>query len=183
MESSTLNEEELLSDQLKNVIEEYYQFGGEETRQALLRFLKNNDCREVIGKCVDGDDIANAFVWAGYRNHSDVLEAFLKQGMNIDTKNIHCEIALFGASYNCNEVSVRLLIEHNANPNLQENSGSTPLMCASQTGRKEIVQLLLSRNADVDFKTNFGQTALDLAKTNEIKDMIRNHVNNSYILK
>ena len=183
METSTLNEEELISDKLKNVIEEYYQFGGEEMCEALLQFLQNNDCREVIGKCVDGDDIANAFVWAGYRNHSDVLEAFLKQGMNIDTKNIHCEIALFGASYNCNEVSVRLLIKHNANPNLQENSGWTALMGASSRGHKEIVQLLLDHNADIDLKNNDGNTTADLAASKEIKEMIQNRVNTSYVLK
>ena len=56
-------------------------------------------------------------------------------------------------------------------------------MCASQYGHKEIVQLLLNRGANIDLKNEDGQTALDYAKTDEIKEMIQNHINTSYILK
>ena len=56
-------------------------------------------------------------------------------------------------------------------------------MCASQYGHKEIVQLLLDFNADIDLKDNKGKTAFDLAETEEIREMIQNHVNTSYVLK
>ena len=47
MESSTLNEEELLSDKLEKAAEKYYDFNGNEVnRQNLLDILQNNDCRE-----------------------------------------------------------------------------------------------------------------------------------------
>jgi len=32
-------------------------------------------------------------------------------------------------------------------------------------------------------KNNQGKTALDMAKTEEIKEMIQNHINTSYVLK
>jgi len=56
-------------------------------------------------------------------------------------------------------------------------------MFASSCGYKEIVQLLLDHNADINLKTYNGKTALDLAQTKEIKEMIENHVNTSYVLK
>ena len=56
-------------------------------------------------------------------------------------------------------------------------------MLASQLGRKENVQLLLDHNADVTLRDKAGKTALHYAKTQEIKEMIQNHVNTSYTLK
>jgi ankyrin repeat protein len=56
-------------------------------------------------------------------------------------------------------------------------------MLASQNGRKDIVQLLLNHGADIDLKDYEGDTALDWAKKKEIKEMLLNHVNTSYVLK
>ena len=61
--------------------------------------------------------------------------------------------------------------------------GWRPLMYASKNGHKEIVQLLLDHNADISFKNCEGKTAVDLASSDEIKEMIRNYVNTSYVLK
>ena len=151
METLTLNEEELLSEKLEKVVEEYYENPWNEVkRQALLQVLQNNNCRAGIAKCGDGDKISNAFIRSGFHNHCDILEAFLHHGMNIDIKNQH---------------------------------GWTSLMYASYHGQQEIVQLLLDHNASADLKDKYGKTALDFAKTEEIKKMIQNHVNTSYILK
>ena len=109
MESSTLNEEELLSDKFEKVVEEYCYYGSEE--------------------------------------------------------------------------SFRLLSHHNSNVDIQGYNGWTALMYASANGYKNRVQLLLNHNADIHVTRNDGKTALDLAQTREIKEMIRNHVNTSYILK
>ena len=184
MESSALNEEKLLSGELKNVVEEYHQgYGSEEKRQNLLQVLQNNDCREVIAKCIDGDGISNAFVWAGYRNHFDILQAFLDQGMNVGIKNRNGDNTLIYAAINGHEESVQLLCNQTSDVSVQNNDGWTALMIASANGRKDIVQLLLNRNADIDLKNSKDKTALDLASTNEIKEMICNHVNTSYVLK
>ena len=150
MELSTLNEEELLSEKLQKVFVEYCETdGNEESREALLQFLQNNDCREIISKCVDGDFVSDAFVWAGYRD-PDILQTFLDQGMNVDVK---------------------------------DRNGNTALMWASTGGHKQIVQLLLNHNADIDLKNRFAESALDLTDDEEIKEMIQNHVNTSYVLK
>ena len=184
MESSALNEEGLLCGELEKAAEEYYDSNGsEEKRQTLLQFLQTNDCREMIAKCVDGDKLSKAFVFAGLRNHLDILHDFFDQGINVDIKNRYQNTAFMLASMNGHQESVRLLLNHNSNIDCQDRDGWTALMLASVNGHKEIVQLLLDHNADIDLKNNDGKTALDLAKTDEIKEMIQNHVNTSYILK
>ena len=146
--------------------------------------LQNNDCREVISKCVDGDRLSDAFVCAGNKNHTDILQAFLDHGMNINIKDEYGDTALMCASRFGSEKSVTFLLNQNANPNIQDSDdGNNALIYASYNGYKGIVQLLLNHNVDIDLKTNFGQTALDYAKTEEIKEMIQNHVNTSYVLK
>jgi len=182
MESSlTLNKEELLCDQLEKTALEYCQTLKETNRQNLLQVLQNNDCHKVVAKCVDGENISNAFVCAGYKNHLDILGAFLDRGMNVDIKNQYGDTALIQATRN--EESVRLLLNQSGNVDIQGDSGRTALMRASYYSCKEIVQLLLDHNADIDLKSNEGKTAFDFARSQEIKEMIRNHVNTSYVLK
>ena len=184
MEPSTLNEAELLFDELERVAEEYCKNAqAEKNRQALVKFLQNNDCREMIAKCVDGDSFSSAFVGACSRNHPDIFQAFLDQGMNADIMDHNGSTALIEASTNVREESVQLLLNHNSRPNVQNRSGWTALMWASCFGSKNIVQLLLNYGADIDLKNKEGYTALDFARTQEIKDMIQNHVNTSYVLK
>ncbi len=57
------------------------------------------------------------------------------------------------------------------------------LMIASQYGCEEIVEMLLDHNADTGLKDIDGKTALDLSIKKEIKEVLRNHVNTSYLLK
>jgi ankyrin repeat protein len=45
--------------------------------------------------------------------------------------------------------SVRMLLECGAGVNMQDEDGSTSLMCAAEHGHKDIVQLLLSHD-DID---------------------------------
>ena len=181
---SALNEEELLNDKLRNVATAYfYNPYNEEERQALILFLQNNDCRELIAKCVDGDTISESFVCAVSDNHVDILQAFFDQGMNVDIKNFRGNTALIGAIANGCEESARLLLDLNANCDLQDENGDTALISASNFGHKELVQLLLNHGADIDLKNNDGDTALDLAISEEIEEMIQNHVNTSYVLK
>ena len=156
---------------------------SEEKRQNLLKVLQNNDCCEVIAKCVDGDNISTAFVCAAIINHTDILQAFFDHKIKVDIKDRYGDTALIYASMNGYTKSVQLMLNHNANLSIQGKDGMTALISASKKGRKEIVQLLLNHNADIDLKNKDGQTALDLAKTHEIKEMIQNHVNTSYILK
>jgi len=141
MESTTLNEEELLSDQFEKAVDEYGEtFGSEEKREALLNFLQNNDCREMISKCVDGDYISNAFVATGFCNHPDLLQTFLDHGVNVDIKNNLGWTALMYASMNDNKEIVQLLLDHNVDTDLKDKYGRTALELAKTQEIKEMLQ-------------------------------------------
>ena len=67
----------------------------------------------------------------------------------------------YSAWYGHNEV-VQFLLEANANVNLTNPSGSTPLHLSAGTGRIEVVKSLLKFNADRNLKNADKHTALDV---------------------
>ena len=60
---------------------------------------------------------------------------------------------------------VKLLLEHGADPKLQDRDGATALHFAAQAQLSEIVQLLLDKGAPVDAKDHLGNTPLFKALT------------------
>ena len=59
---------------------------------------------------------------------------------------------------------VKLLIEHGACINLQDNEGCIPLMVACRNGHKDLVSTLLDSGAfSTILHNNHGKTALDIA--------------------
>jgi ankyrin repeat protein len=73
---------------------------------------------------------------------------------------------------------VRLLLEHGAVINVQDQSGWTPLHTALYYGALEVVPLLLEHGADVEAKTNNGKTALQVAADrgyDEVVKFLREH--------
>jgi hypothetical protein len=76
------------------------------------------------------------------------------------------ETPLYWASegHNFKDGSVlRLLLEHGADINAQDEDGRAPLHWASYHGALEVVRLLLEHGADVEAKTKSGKTALQEA--------------------
>jgi hypothetical protein len=73
---------------------------------------------------------------------------------------------------------VRLLLEHGADTNVQNQIGRTPLHRASMIGALEVVRLLLEHGADVEAKNNVGETALQEAadmEHDEVVELLREH--------
>ena len=54
----------------------------------------------------------------------------------------------------------RLLIEHRADVNFQDSSGSTPLQTASRRGNEAVAAVLIANGADVNARDPLGLTAL-----------------------
>ena len=67
---------------------------------------------------------------------------------------------------------IKLLIEHGANLNAQDNNGNTPLYDACWYGYLEIVQSLLNRGADVTMETAKGITPLEIAAERNHKEVV-----------
>ena len=72
-----------------------------------------------------------------------------------------------------NENLGRLLLEHNADVNIQGNDGYTPLhLCASE-GNENLGRLLLEHNGDVNIQDNDGYTPLHLCDRKGNKNLRR----------
>jgi len=73
---------------------------------------------------------------------------------------------------------IKLLLEANADVNLQNNDGETALMCAITNENIETVKLLLSKKPDLGLKNKYGKTALQEAAKDgreEIYDILKSH--------
>ena len=58
---------------------------------------------------------------------------------------------------------VSVLVDQNAEINIRDELGTTPLCMAVRYGNKEMVRLLLANNADTDLQDGFGRTPQNLA--------------------
>ena len=66
---------------------------------------------------------------------------------------------------------VKLLIQANANLDIKDNDGNTPLHLASRYGLDKNVEMLIKAGANLDILNNKNQTAEDVALENNSLDI------------
>ena len=121
----------------------------------------------------------NAFMIAAEVGFTGALELFInrgicKQGVDIDTQDIHGNTALHRAIIKNNIHVLNWLINHNANVNLANTyQGETPLMLAAKLGRYEIVVILVNKGADPRTVNLHGKTALMKTRNEQIKEYLQ----------
>lgn len=118
-------------------------------------------------------NLVNAYTTDGYQplglacffGHFDVAEYLVKAGANVNSKSRNSLGAapIQSAAAGGHRKIVKMLLEHNADPNIREQGGFTPLHAAAQNGDEEMIRTLLYGGADLTLKANNGKTALDLA--------------------
>ena len=69
-----------------------------------------------------------------------------------------------------------MLISKGANIDVMDKYGNTPLHIASECGSKDLVRHLISRGANKDAKNIDGKTAYDLAKSDEIQNILNPNI-------
>jgi ankyrin repeat protein/mono/diheme cytochrome c family protein len=100
--------------------------------------------------------------WAVHDSAKTAL--LLSRGAEVNAKQIEGRTPLFlAASMGANHQTVKLLIEHGADPSLATANGQTPLMAAAARGNVELIGLLLDRKVDVNAQNGAGETALMFA--------------------
>jgi len=93
-----------------------------------------------------------------------VVTCLLESGFNPNLKNADGTAALANViDHDSDGAMTKLLIEHDADPDITDTSGWTPLMIAAQSGRLRVVEHLLTAGCALDAKTVDGKTALGLA--------------------
>ncbi len=113
--------------------------------------------------------------FAAKNGNVGLIEYCLSLQVDVNQKDPDGQTPLYIATGVARSIaSVRLLLQHGADPNIPDYSGRTPLMQASKNGDYKIVEELIKYSADLDRENNFGHTALSFAKTSEIKHFLRN---------
>lgn len=129
-------------------------FGGEET--FTLKRLEHVESRMVaFGDCEYVDE---------YLRTSPEASLFL-YGTNEEGKSALCLAA-------CEKYTAvtKLLLDHGANPDHQDNAGRTPLMEAALWGRIDNVNCLLEHGADRKLRDIRRRQAVDLARSSSQND-------------
>jgi ankyrin repeat protein len=104
---------------------------------------------------------------ACFFNHPAIAEALILSGADVQvrSRNAMNNAPLHAAAAGRSRDSVRILLEHGADVNAQQEGGWTALHAASQNGDVEMVQLLIASGAHVHTRAANNQNALDLALT------------------
>lgn len=106
-------------------------------------------------------DTGLALINAANKGDSEVVEALLDSGADINARDEQNQTALHQAASRGHTPIVKLLLERRADVNAKNLFGQTPLLAPVYRGSLDIVQALLGAGADVDARSGFaGQTPL-----------------------
>jgi len=120
------------------------------------------------------------FVDAAAIGNIDLMNQDLALGLNPDiTLNNDPKTALVYAVDNNKHEAVKLLLEHNANPNVKIRGTSYPIIEASYAGYTEIVDLLIQYKADLNKRKQDGSgiTPLMFACIQGKKEIVQKLIN------
>ncbi|KAF7981785.1 hypothetical protein HWV62_31871 [Athelia sp. TMB] len=121
-------------------------------------------------QCTDSAPLFDA-IRLGY---IEIVQLLLQRGADPSAVDIqHGEDALELASSKGQTTIVKLLLEHGASVNTQNDTDHPALAIASYQCHIDIVALLLEHGADVHARTDLGYTALELACSNGAIDIAR----------
>jgi len=96
---------------------------------------------------------------AAEKGNKEIVKLLIEKGAKIDVR-IDRDPILIWAIKNDDIELAKLLIDRDANVNVQDNYGNTPLSMAAEKGNKEIVKLLIEKGADVNGGHSFRKAPL-----------------------
>lgn len=110
-------------------------------------------------------------ILACYRGNTEVADFLIDHVKDLDYKSQE-GTALAGLSIRYNKDLAEHLLKKNANPNIADGTGTTPLFWAVKAGNKELVELLLQYKADKTMKDSAGMTPFEYALKTDNKEII-----------
>jgi ankyrin repeat protein len=134
----------------------------------------------VVGKVKDliriqarNPEMVGAFATDGFQplglaaffGHTEAVDFLIKAGamVNAVSRNGLKVTPLNSAAAGSHAASVKILLEHSADPNIQQSEGFTPLHAAADNGDLESIRLLLLHGADRRLTDKNGKTPYDYA--------------------
>jgi ankyrin repeat protein len=108
----------------------------------------------------------------------EMVEVLLNCGVDVNAQTEYGSTVLLYALWEqagppTNLGVVRSLLDHGADPNVGNKSGTTPLHQASQSGTIEIVRLLVEHSTSVEAKDGNGKTPLDIASGEQREEIVK----------
>ena len=100
--------------------------------------------------------------------------SLVKGGVNVNGRTRSGSYALNAAAVENDIDVIRILLDHGADPNVQNSQGDTPLICATKYagGKAATVELLVKAGTNLDIRHNQGKTTLDYAKAKRQQEAI-----------
>ncbi|MEM4367194.1 MAG: ankyrin repeat domain-containing protein [Candidatus Anstonellales archaeon] len=179
-------------DRLKEINEQRKREVGEEKAEylgaELMRECKKasfSDLAKVVKLIAQGADIEikdeydeTPLGWAAQNGHLKLLKALIGAGANVNAKDMFGDSVLLISAEEGHWKVVKELIKAGANIDSKGDEGYTALMRAAENGHLKIVKELLDAGANPLIKNYFGETTADVAKTEEIREVIKKHIEN-----
>src|SRR3990167_6401249 len=113
--------------------------------------------KAIITSVIDINDQQPIHVAARY-NYDSVLRILLDTGIDVDSKTLYGETALYLASASYNLKAISVLLNAKANPNVKTDNHKTPLYAALKSGYFQVVHALLKGGANPNVRMDAGAT-------------------------
>ena len=103
----------------------------------------------------------------------NLVRDLITLGANLDWQNEDGQTVLHKcARWNSPEIA-RMLLDAGADVNVQDGDGWTALHVSAFNNRLEITQVLIDAGADKTIPNNDGELPYELAKTQELKELLK----------
>lgn len=152
---------------------------AQEKAKSIFDIARSGTVSEVKELMKQNPDIINQtnesgfspLILACYRGNVDVAEFLIDHVKDVNYKSKE-GTALAGLSVKYNKKLVEDLLKKNADPNIPDATGSTPLFWAVKFGNKELIELLLQYKADKSIKDSMGMTPFEYALQTHKEEII-----------
>lgn len=157
---------------------------AQEKAKSIFDIARSGTVSEVKELMKQNPDIINQtnengfspLILACYKGNVEVANFLMDNVKDVNYKSQE-GTALAGLSVKYNKDLVEHILKKNANPNITDATGSTPLFWAVKFGNKELTELLLKYKADKSIKDAQGKTPFEYGlQTNnqEIINLLKN---------
>jgi ankyrin repeat protein len=152
---------------------------AQEKAKSIFDIARSGTVTEVQELMKQNPDVINQtnengfspLILACYRGNVEVAKFLIDHVKDVNYKSDE-GTALSGLSVKYNRDLVERLLKKNADPNIADTTGYTPLFWAVKFGNKELVELLLKYKADKTKKDSMGMTPFEYALKTDKKDII-----------
>ena len=114
-------------------------------------------------------------ILACYRGNVEVAKYLIDQTKDVNYLSPE-GTALSSLCINYNKELVEKILAKNADPNIQDSHGNTPLLWAVKRNNIELVKLLLKNKADISIKDSLGISAFEYdlkSNNNELINLLK----------